>query len=312
MRADMTPAPSDRSLCGWRVASALPLPDLLPWTGDGRQPDLVIELGPVPERLADLAVDRPLLQIATDGTCRFQVSDVASYLIDPAGRRVVVDPALPPEAPDIRVFLLGTVFGILCYRRGLLPLHASCVRIGNGAAAFAGPSGMGKSTLAAAFRQRGHALLADDVTVLDLADPGGPRVWPTFPRLKLWRDTLVRLNIPDAGLGRSRAVLDKVHLPVDDAFCAEPLPLTAVFHLYPVGNENDTPLRRLRGPEAVAWLGRDIYRSGLMARLGLSGRLLPATTTVAGVGGGIWAVAHGHGPGGLDRSITGILERLGT
>ena len=48
-----------------------------------------------------------------------------------------------------------------------------------------------------------------------------------------------------------------------------------------------------------------------MARLGLSDRLLPAMTAMTGIRGGTWAVAHGHGPGGLDRSITGILKRLG-
>lgn len=307
----MPSAISDHSLCGWRVASALPLPDLMPWQGDARRPDLVIDLGPVPARLDDTVIDQPLLQIAADGTCRFQVPDVATYLIDPGGQRVTIDPVLPPEAPDIRVFLLGTVFGILCFRRGLLPLHASCVRVGDRAIALAGPSGMGKSTLAAALLRRGHAVLADDVTVLDLTAAEGVRVLPAFPRLKLWRDAAARLDIPIQGLERSRVTLDKYHFPIADAFCAEPLPLSAVFHLDTGAQPGGALLRRLRGPEAAAWLGRDIYRGGLMRRLGLAGWMLPATVMVAGIDGGTWAVAHGHGPGGLERSIDGILERSG-
>lgn len=305
-----TAAFEDRSLCGWRVASALPLPDLMLWQGDARNPDLVIDLAPVPARLDDLILDQPLLQIAADGTCRFQVPEVATYLIDPSAQRVVIDPVLPPDAPDIRVFLLGTVFGILCFRRGLLPLHASCVRVGERAIALAGPSGMGKSTLAAALLRRGHAVLADDVTVLDVTAPEAPRVLPSFPRLKLWRDAAARLDISIQGLERSRVALDKYHLPVSDAFCAEPLPLSAVFHLNSAAQPGDTLLRRLRGSEAVAWLGRDIYRSGLMRRLGLAGRLLAATVDVASIDGGTWAVAHGHGPGGLERSIDGILQQM--
>lgn len=302
--------PDDRSLCGWRVASALPLPDLLPWTGDGRPPDLIIDVGAVPERLNDLVINQPLLQVAADGACRFDMPGVAVYLIDPGGGRVVVDPALPPEAPDIRVFLLGTVFGVLCYRRGLLPLHASCVRIGNGAVALAGPSGMGKSTLAAALLRRGHAVLADDVTVIDAAAPGGPRVLPTFPRLKLWRDAMNRLNYRTEGLERSRPELDKFHMPVVDEFCAQPLPLSAVFHLdSDVSAVRGAP-QRLTGPEAVARVGRNLYRNGLMLRLGHSSRVLPATVAVAGVASGTWSVAHSHEPGGLERSVTGILERM--
>ncbi|AWK88356.1 hypothetical protein [Azospirillum thermophilum] len=308
----LLPSTDDRMLCGWRVASALRLPDLLPWTGDGRAPDLVIDLGPVPDRLDDPVIDHALLQVAADGACRFAIPDVAAFLIDPAGRHVTVDPALPPETPDIRVFLLGTVFGILCYRRGLLPLHASCVRVGDGAVALAGPSGIGKSTLAAALVRQGHAMLADDVTVLDVVGPGGPRVLPAFPRLKLWRDALARMGRNADGLERSRAELDKFHLPVTDAFCPEPLPLRAVFHLEAARHGDGDGLRRLRGPEAVARMGRDLYRGGLMMRLGLTGRALPAMVTAAGARDGTWAVAHGHGPGGLDRSIAGILDRLPT
>jgi hypothetical protein len=46
-------------------------------------------------------------------------------------------------------------------------------------------------------------------------------------------------------------------------------------------------------------------------RLGLAGRVLPAMVTVAGVSGGTWSVAHGHDEGGLERSVTGILDRMG-
>ena len=39
----------DRQLCGWRVRTDVPLPELLPWTGDaGHPPDIQIRLGPLP------------------------------------------------------------------------------------------------------------------------------------------------------------------------------------------------------------------------------------------------------------------------
>lgn len=298
----------DYALCGWRVASALPLPDLHPWTGDDREPDLTIGLGPVPERLADVIVDRPLLQVAADGLCRFAVPDVATYLVAADGRWVTLDPLMECSAPDIRVFLLGTVFGILCYRRGLVPLHASCVRVGDGAVVLAGQSGVGKSTLAAAFVRHGHAVLADDVTVVDVLAPGGPRVLPAFPRLNLWHDAMARMGFPADGLERSRPDLEKFHVPVGDAFCAQPLALSAVFHLDPDVVRDGRILRRLHGPEAVARVGQDLYRRAMMVRFGLAERMLPATVKLAGVPGGTWLLKHGHEPGGLQRSVAAILE----
>ena len=300
----------DRFLCGWRVASALPLPDLLPWTGGDGPADLRIEVGPVPERLTDTVFDQPLLQVAADGTCRFQVPGVAAYLIDADARRVVVEPAMAPDAPDIRVFLYGTVLGLLCYRRGLVPLHASCVRIGDGAVAMAGASGMGKSTLAAALLRRGCPVLSDDVTVIDLASPDGPRVLPAFPRLKLWGDAMARMGFAVDGLERSRPELEKFHLPVETRFSRQSVLLRAVFHLtVGPGHEGGTT-RRLHGPEAAAGIWRDLYRNGMMVRLGQSKRLLSAAVALTGIPDGIWTITHPHDAGCLDRSVAAILERM--
>lgn len=304
--ADNDPLPScDRALCGWRVASALPLPDLIPWTGDDRAPDLTIDVGAAPERLPDLTVDRPLLQVAGDGTCRFAMPGVAVYLIDPAGTRVTIDPALPLDASDIRVFLLGTVFAVLCYRRGLLPLHASCVRIGNAAVALAGQSGVGKSTLAALFIRRGHQVLADDVTVVDAAAPGGPRVLPAFPRLKLWDDAIKKIDIPTDRLERTRPGLEKFSVPITESYCLEPLPLAAVMHLD--DREPGAP-RRLRGAAAVERLRLDTYRRGLATRLGAPASILPAMLRVAQIPGGDWVVPHRRDGEEEDEAISKILR----
>ena len=72
---------------------------------------------------------------------------------------------------------------IFQYRRLALPLlvqvagfevlHASAVRTGAGVVAFAGVSGVGKSTLAARLVRRGFELWADDTVVFDV-EQGGP------------------------------------------------------------------------------------------------------------------------------------------
>ncbi|HYH37818.1 MAG TPA: serine kinase, partial [Azospirillum sp.] len=93
------------ALCGLKVASDLPLPDLLPWTGDDRAPDIEVQLGGVPERVAEPVLhDGPLLQVGAEGSCRFVIAGVAAYLVE-NGRRVTVQPFMDANAPDVRVFL---------------------------------------------------------------------------------------------------------------------------------------------------------------------------------------------------------------
>ena len=131
----MTPGSgsSDRLLCGWRVRSAIPLPELPAWTGDDREADIRIELGTVAEAAADWKTFSP-----PDGV-RLGIPRVASYWVE-GGRRVIVEPRLPVEAPALRLFLLGTVLAILCYQRGLVPLHASAVEVPGGALLVSGRS----------------------------------------------------------------------------------------------------------------------------------------------------------------------------
>lgn len=306
---------TERWLCGWRVRSGVPLPDLLPWTGDDRSPDLTIRVGAVAARLDDpalggLVFEGPLFQAARDGTCRFAVPGVAVYRIDAAGREVVVDPTVDPAASDVRLFLLGTVFGILCLRRGLLPLHASCVRVGDRAVAFAGPSGIGKSTLAAAFLTRGHTVLADDVTVVDLNGADGPIVLPAFPRLKLWRDALDGLGLDTGGLERVRGALEKYGLPLEHAFRPEPLPLAAVYHLIEATDPRHAGLERLDGATGIAEMHHAVYRRGLMTRARQGAPILRGAARLAGQVEGFRFRRH-RDLAALAAETAGILARHG-
>ncbi|MFO0993125.1 MAG: hypothetical protein U1E67_14465 [Hyphomicrobiales bacterium] len=91
---------------------------------------------------------------------------------------------------EIALFLNGSVYGAIAWINGFIPLHASAVVHKGKVHAFAGPSGYGKSTLAAALGQRGMALFADDVLVLDLSDPRDIKCLPGHKQLKLWDDAL--------------------------------------------------------------------------------------------------------------------------
>lgn len=299
---------TDYWLCGWRVHSEIPIPDLIPWLGDDRPADLTIGIGPVQDRLDDPIFDGPMVQISRDGTCRVAVEKIAAYLIDSAGLRVTIAPALPLSAPAIRMLLLGHVFGILCHKRHLLPLHASCALIDGHAVAFAGQSGIGKSTLAAAFFKRGCTLLADDVTAVDLDAPGGPVVRPAIPQLKIWRDVMAALKLPIEGLERSRAELERYHLPLDAAFTHVPRPLAAVYHLRLVTNQRHATVTRRRGLAASTDLFSDVYRHSLGSTLHGANRLFAAVTRLCAKVP-TYVLARSHELSALDGLVDDLVAR---
>jgi hypothetical protein len=94
------------------------------------------------------------------------------------------------NVPDevLLTYLVGQVLSFCLLTRGIEPLHATAVVVDGEAIAFLGSSGAGKSSLAAAFVQRGYSLLTDDVLVLQ---PEGDKLlaYPSLPRLKLMPET---------------------------------------------------------------------------------------------------------------------------
>src|SRR5436853_233172 len=96
----------------------------------------------------------------------------------------LLDWRVPPPANAGR----PAAAGLPLPQRGHFVLHASSVAIDGKAAAFAGPSGRGKSTLVAALASAGHPLIADDMSVIDTSG-AAPVVQPGFPRVKLWPDS---------------------------------------------------------------------------------------------------------------------------
>ncbi len=102
---------TDSFLCGWRVRSELHLPELAPWSGDDRAPDVVIRFGEVPAGLDDLVEDQPFLQIDRRGRCLLRLDNVAAYLVTGPGE-VIVSPKPGVGDAEVRVFLLSSVFGL--------------------------------------------------------------------------------------------------------------------------------------------------------------------------------------------------------
>src|ERR1044072_4087927 len=128
MKVAMADPTEDYSLCGWRVASAIELPELPRIPAGPGAAEITIGFGEVPERLDDPVLTTPTLQMDGAGVALYRIEGVAGYLVE-HGRRITIAPELTHDARDIRMFLLGSVFGFLCHHRGVLPIHAAAAEI---------------------------------------------------------------------------------------------------------------------------------------------------------------------------------------
>ena len=138
---------------------------------------------------------------ANDTEFLLRLPGIANYYVRD-GVEIVVHPDAGGPELDVRSYLMGNLFAVLCHQRGLLPLHASAIATPQGAVAFLGASGAGKSSIAAFLARRGHRILADDICLVDPAAPRDQRVLPMAPWLKLWSATLDAMGESSQGLPR--------------------------------------------------------------------------------------------------------------
>ena len=178
----------------------------------------------------------PALQIwktASGAILRMEYFDGMQFWLDTAGRAVWAQWPASSSLEDAATYLLGPVLGLVLRLRGVACLHASAVAIGNGAVAFAGNEGAGKSTTAAAIARRGHGVISDDIVALVERD-GAIFVSPAYPYLSLWPDSVNLLYGPDKALPRFSANWEKRQLALAEnhlQFQGRPLPLRAIFVL---------------------------------------------------------------------------------
>ena len=149
-------------------------------------------------------------------------------------------------ADDVAAFLLGPVMGVVLRLRGVTCLHASAVSLRGKAVAFVGVEGAGKSTTAALFAQKGHAVLSDDIVAL-FERESSFHVLPAYPYLNLWPWTIEMLSQPANAMPRGAAATDatdKLRMALgteDSKFQREALPLAAIYVLSDRSTTSGTP-----------------------------------------------------------------------
>lgn len=256
----MPPSRSLHRAFSLTIVSDVPLPEVPAGSG---VPDVEVTIArvdvPRPESLSDWKI------LAAPNDVRGWIPSGGAFRVQ-GGREIFIDPA--PDADDraLRMAIVGPLLGVILTQRARFVLHASTVAIGGVAVAFSGPSGRGKSTLTAAMTRAGHALIADDMTVIDQSGDV-PFVHPGFPRVKLWPDSASALDHDVNALPLLHPEIDKRSLQLDD-FRREPVPLARCYLLEDGESESSEAMPPM---EAILALIGYTYQAQWLHESGASG-----------------------------------------
>jgi hypothetical protein len=184
---------------------------------------------------------------------------LADFEISLDGQNVAMWRAPGVQESTAEHLYLNQAVPLALSRQGRLVLHASAVEIKGQCIAFAGPSGRGKSTLAASFATSGHRFLTDDG--LQLAVQGGRlEAMPSHPSIRLWADSQRAIMPAGAPSAEPVEYTSKVRFLADASlgYCPDPQPVRALFFLGP-GDSDHVRIEPLRPQAALVELVRHSF-----------------------------------------------------
>ena len=209
--------------------------------------DVTIRIGPTPAGLRNPIWKAPQYE-SKPGAFLATASNVARCLVTD-GRDILVEP-LGGSWPEITAIIADAPFGALLQQRGLTTLHASAVEAQGGAALFAGCSGAGKSSLAAALVRRGCALVSDDIAAVRADADGRFMAWPAGPAARMCGDVLQALGWRLGGLRKAPDRTGK-YLVRMAPFRTEPLAVRVIYTLDERRRAAGVEVERMPVKEAV-------------------------------------------------------------
>jgi len=152
----------------------------------------------------------PFLQVNQDDFF-LNVKGVACFKVK-NGNKIVISPYEGVDDASIRLFLNGSVLGALLHQKGILPLHGCSFRYQDRGIVICGISGVGKSSVTTAFCQNGADFITDDITPLQINETETV-IKPIKTQIKLWDDSIKKLQIENTDLKKIRPALEKFYLP---------------------------------------------------------------------------------------------------
>lgn len=206
---------------------------------------------------------RPWLTIGREtGGYVFRFRRFADFHWSPDQRVLTCHIRPRTQMSTVRHLLLDQVLPAISSGEHGSGLHASAVVVGGDAVAFAGKTGLGKSTLAASFAAAGFPALTDDCLIVK--EEGGQFLAvPAYSSLRLWKDSA---NALGGDLGRRHRVAaysQKIRVNGSTSkipFRGDPAPLRCVYLLETRAARREVLIETLSERDAFIALVRLAFR----------------------------------------------------
>jgi hypothetical protein len=246
------------------------------------------------------------MEIGSDNSVLVKLGDGWRFLVL-HGSRIILQATGAIDCGELETHLSSVIAGVLLHQRDELALHASAVAIDGAAVAFAGASGLGKSTIASALTLHGHPLLADDVCRVQF-DAAAPMVLPGPPRLRLWPDIALALGKAPEQLATARANHPK-RLLTD--IVREPVarPLRVIIRLGFDPRLAAPSLEPLHGAAALMPIDELVYRTRLGRHLGRNAGIFTKLMRLGDVVS-VFRLLRPEGPPDLPRLVALVEEAV--
>jgi len=234
-------------------------------TGKCDNIDVRIRLGKVPVTMNFFREETSWYQ-AKENELIFSAPNVARYYIR-YGNEIIIESLIEGISSATKVYLLGTAFGAILLQRGRIPLHGSGLSLNDIGIIVTGESGAGKSTIANALIGKGHMMVTDDVAALELDSEQRLKMYPSYPKQKLWQDSAKQMKIDVTKLKKIDGINDKYYVSIEK-FCNKPTNLSAIFELKST-RCNHVIVEELTGREQLEVILNNTYRPMFIEPFGL-------------------------------------------
>jgi hypothetical protein len=259
-------------------------------------------------RFRDTESDRPFdFDAAPDGTAYLRWRPFYEFAVAADGTQVLYRPLAGRDDSVLQNFLFGQVLAVALVRRGIEPLHAAAVRIGDVAIGFLGDCTFGKSTLLASFAHAGFRVVTDDMLILEPRN-GALCARPGSGRIKLLPDSALRFIVDTADSEPVTPMTAKRSFSLDESRRqTTSLPLRLLYVL-PNPDERvhmgSLVIRRASQAEMACELLKGSFTVHLVDRARLERQFDHAARVASGVDG-FWL----RFPAGLDR-VTDVRDAI--
>jgi hypothetical protein len=212
---------------GLKIRSEIPIHEL-PEEEESAGSDVHIRYGNPPEFLDEPKTVGQKYE-ARPKQLLIKTNKIARILIS-GGNQILVKPLPGSQDYQLRMLLLGWGFGALFQQRYQVALHGSVISDGEAGFVICAPSGVGKSSLTAAFIQKGYLFLDDNIAVFS-PSVLKPVTFPGFPQIKLWEDALDKLNLGIPEVGPIFPNIPRFTISFAEYFHQEPVEIRVIYIL---------------------------------------------------------------------------------